>query len=205
MLKEIAVDLYRNEVFKIGRFTLKSGDISPFYLDLRLIPSIPDLFTKVVSIYSKIVEELGGQCIAGIMSAGIPFATGVCLELNLPLLQIRSNVKDHGTKKMVEGIVSPEHEVILLDDLISTGASKLEPYQQLIKLGAKVNHLVVLVDRTSDEKVKQLLQADGLELHSAGTIDDLFEALKESDEVAKEELEQISDAFDKWKLQGQSN
>ncbi len=200
MISEIASDLYRSGVFKLGEFKLKSGDISPFYLDLRLIPSIPSLFKKVINIYSNLVRELDAVALAGIMSAGVPFATGVCLELDLPLLQIRSSKKEHGTKKMVEGIVPRSgSEVILIDDLISTGASKLQPKEELEKLDLVVKDLVVLVDRTPGGDVHDMLRDRGLKLHSAGTIDNIFSALKSSNDIPESELKRIHKAFEMWK------
>ena len=73
-MSEIAAALYEIGAIKIGKFTLKSGDTSPFYFDLRLIPSVPDLFEKVVDIYVALIEKLDYTPSA---VAGIPVSSRV--------------------------------------------------------------------------------------------------------------------------------
>lgn len=198
-IADITHDLYRYGVFKIGQFTLKSGAVSPFYLDLRIIPSHPSLFKKVITIYESLLKQLEytPAAIAGIMSAGVPFATGLCLQTDLPLLQIRANVKDHGMKKMIEGTLPPAHsKVVLLDDLVSTGASKLPVIAEVRKAGLEVEEILVLVDRSETKAYSDLSDA-GVKIVAAGTIDDLFTGLRRSD-ISSTELQVIEDAFVQW-------
>lgn len=201
-LQEIAIDLYQIGAIRIGSFTLKSGDVSPYYLDLRLIPSHPALFKKVIDLYCQVLDRLGSspKAIAGIMSAGIPFATGVCLERDMNLLQVRSEAKEHGTKKLVEGTIPPQGtEVVLLDDLISTGASKLHPFETLKSLGLEVSDLIVLIDRTASDQVRVELSEHGLRLHAAGTPEDLFQGLlKHKGKVSPDDLRIIQESLIAW-------
>jgi uridine monophosphate synthetase len=202
LLKSLATDFYKLGVIKIGEFELKSKDISPYYIDLRLIPSDPIVFQKVMDIYEKLFELLNYKpnAVAGIMSAGIPFATALCLRKKLSLLKIRSEAKEHGTKKIIEGIIPIKgSKVVLLDDVISTGESKLNSFHNLIGLGLDVSDLIVLVDRTSGDDVEQVLKSKGLNIVSAGTPKDLLEGLLETKNLLSiDEINLIQKALRSW-------
>ncbi len=195
-----AEKLYNIGAIKIGKFKLKSGIISPFYLDLRLIPSEPQIFKFVVDVYKSMIQELNyhPECIAGLISAGIPFATGISLDMNIPLLQIRSDVKEHGTKKMIEGILPKKYtKVVLIDDLISTGATKLDAIEALRSKGYIVKDLIVLIDRTNDEG-KKMMEDARVKIHSLGTLDIFINWLMKSS-IGSEKLSIIKDNMVKWK------
>ena len=198
-MEDLILSFYKNEIILLGDFTLKSGDVSPFYIDLRLIPSIPIIFRTVVKQFSEIISSLPYKpdAIAGIMSAGVPFATGVALELNIPLLQIRKEPKEHGTSKLIEGILPPKNsKVVLIDDLISTGASKIEPADAVRELGLIVDDLVVYLDR-SNKAGKKTLSDNGLNLHYVFTIKELLLSLKDVIED-EEDLDKLTDAINSW-------
>lgn len=195
-----AEKLYEIGAIKIGKFKLKSGVISPFYLDLRLIPSKPDIFKFVVQIYKELIAQLNyhPECIAGLISAGIPFATGISLDMNIPLLQIRSDVKEHGTKKMIEGILPKKYtKIVLIDDLISTGATKLPAIEELRSKGYIVKDLIVLIDRTNDEG-KKIMEDARVKIHSLGTPDSIIKWLMKSS-IDKDELLTIQEKISEWK------
>ncbi|RMG31083.1 MAG: orotate phosphoribosyltransferase [Methanobacteriota archaeon] len=200
--KRIVEGLYGIGAIKIGSFKLKSGDMSPFYIDLRLVPSYPKVFAMVNEAYARKFEDIFGKkrdlLIGGIMSAGIPFATALCLKYGLPLLQIRSEPKKHGTGKLIEGKeLTKGDEVLLVDDLISTGASKIKPKQAIEEGGGKVNHLLVLIDRTS-ETTKFVVEESGMQLHSVLNLADMVEILKDSNQISKEEFNSIKSAVTDW-------
>ncbi|MCY3412373.1 MAG: orotate phosphoribosyltransferase [Candidatus Heimdallarchaeota archaeon] len=196
-MRDIIKALYDIQAIKIGKFTLKSGDISPIYIDLRIIPSYPDVFKKVISVYTRMVKQVQSvDAVAGIMSAGVPFATGICLELNLPLLQIRSEAKSHGTKKMIEGVINATARIVLIDDLISTGASKTKPIEELRKNELVVKDLIVLIDRTNKQS-RDVLHNSGVSLHAAFTLHDIYTTLQAM-EIEPRDLEIIAQAIDTW-------
>jgi len=139
--------LVETECFKTGSFTLKSGKISPFYIDLRRVISEPSLLDAVAEAYASLVSDLDFDRIAGIPAAALPLATAVAMKTGKPMIWPRMPVKDHGTGVRVEGAFKPGERVLLLDDLITTGASKVEAIEILRAEGLVVEDLAVLIER----------------------------------------------------------
>ena len=122
---EMAKILYKIDALKFGLFKLTSGKVSPYYIDLRIIPSFPDAFRDICNFYAEqITTQIGLKNfdrIAGIPIAGIPFASQVAYNLKKPFLYVRKGVKLHGRERRVEGILVSGNRVLLLDDLVTTG------------------------------------------------------------------------------------
>lgn len=154
-IKEIAVELAKNGCFLVGEFKLTSGIASPYYIDLRAVPSFPDLFERVINAYLAGIADLGLSFdrIAGIATAGIPIAATVAYRLRKPFLYVRKDGRTHGTMRLIEGIVKPEDTVLLVDDVATSGGNLLNATEILRKEGAKVKQAIVLVDREHDAKM----------------------------------------------------
>lgn len=157
------------ECFKTGEFTLKSGEKSPFYIDLRRVMSYPSLMKDAARGYARLIRELKAEglhfdSIAGIPVAGLPLAQATSLETGIPMIFPRMNVKSHGTGAKVEGQWKPGDRVLLLDDLITSGKSKLEALEILREAGLKVDHLVVLIERGAAGR--RDMDAAGVDLRS---------------------------------------
>ena len=152
---------------KFGTFKLTSGKTSPYYIDLRIVPSFPDAFRRVCDAYMKLIkEELGEEGfdrIAGIPTAGIPFASFIAYQMRKPFLYIRQRVRLHGRERRIEGIIMPGDRVLLVDDLITTGRSLGKAAKAIRAEGGIVNHALVLLDR--EEGGKQKLAEDNITLH----------------------------------------
>jgi orotate phosphoribosyltransferase len=97
---EICKILNKIGALQFGTFKLTSGKISPYYIDLRVVPSFPDAFHKICSFYVDFIEEEIGlddfNRVAGIPVAGIPFASVIAYTLKKPFLYIRKGVRLHG-------------------------------------------------------------------------------------------------------------
>ena len=108
MKTEFCKILNRIGAIEFGIFKLTSGKTSPYYIDLRIVPSFPDAFRKVCDLYIKLIKkEIGSQNferVAGIPTAGISFASVVAYHFKKPFFYVRKEVKLHGRQRRIEGI-----------------------------------------------------------------------------------------------------
>jgi orotate phosphoribosyltransferase len=202
MLKEKGGEEVKIEVCKIlnkigalqfGTFKLTSGKISPYYIDLRIVPSFPDAFQKICNLYTNFVKEKIGtenlDRVAGIPVAGIPFASLIAYNLKKPFLYIRKGVRLHGRQRRVEGILAPGNRVLLVDDLVTTGLSLRRAAKAITAEGGIVNDAVVLLDR--EEGGEEKLKKSGIRLHTLLKISELANMLYETGAINEEQLKTI--------------
>jgi len=130
---------------------------------------------EVARAYGRLLARLSFDRIAAIPYAALPIGAAVSLETRKPLLYPRKEVKAHGTGQSIEGAFHAGERVVVLDDLITTGASKFEAIAPLLDAGLVVEDVVVLIDRQSGGR--QDLEARGLKLHAVLTLSDLLETL----------------------------
>jgi uridine monophosphate synthetase len=194
-LKEsLLASLVSTGCFKLGDFTLKSGKKSPFYIDLRRLVSDPAALALAAEAYARTAEGLAYDRIAGIPAAGLPLATAASLRIGRPMLWPRMPVKEHGTGNKVEGDFHRGERLLLLDDLITTGASKLEAAQILRGEGLVVEDLVVLVER--GRQGRRDMEAAGIGLRAFVHVRELFglcERIGLVDATRRRELEDYVD------------
>ncbi|MEC7840165.1 MAG: orotate phosphoribosyltransferase [Chlamydiota bacterium] len=180
-IRDIILRLYDIEAVKFGNFTLKSGIESPFYIDLRLIPSYP-LLLKAVSeaMWSKI-QFTDFELICGVPYTAMPIATVISMEHNVPMIMRRKEVKNYGTKKAVEGAYKTGQRCALIEDLITSGASIIETIEPLKSEGVIVKDVVVLIDR--QQGGTENLQARKVSVHSVMTISDILATLLAAERI----------------------
>lgn len=171
----IALGLYDLGAVRFGEFTLKSGQTSPLYIDLRLLVSDPQLMAIVARAMAGVMRDLRYDRIAALPYGGLPIGQAVSLETGKPLLYPRREVKDYGTKKLIEGRYEPGETVVVLDDLVTTGGSKIEAMIPLMEAGLKVTDVVVLVDRQQGGEKE--LATRGVKLHAVLGLGDILDSL----------------------------
>ncbi|MCK5737447.1 MAG: orotate phosphoribosyltransferase, partial [Spirochaetaceae bacterium] len=172
--RELLEGLFRIGAFKIGEFTLKSGKISPFYIDLRRIGANPRILSLSGRAYAELLFGINADHVAGIPVAALPLATAAVLVTGMSLIYPRLEKKAHGSGAKVEGVWKSGDSAVMLDDLITSGVSKREAAAVLREAGLKVEDLVVLIER-GDEGRKDMVDA-GIRLHAWARIEDLLEA-----------------------------
>jgi orotate phosphoribosyltransferase len=190
---EICKILNKIGALQFGAFKLTSGKMSPYYIDLRIVPSFPDVFQKVCNFYVGFIEDEIGlrnfERIAGIPVAGIPFASLIAYNLKKPFLYIRKGVRLHGRQKRIEGILAPGDHVLIIDDLITTGLSLKQAAKTITAEGGVVNNAVVLLDR--EEGGKENLKKSGITLHALLNISEIANKLCEIGAIDEEQLKTI--------------
>ena len=172
-LADLAQGLLDCGCVKFGQFTLKSGLVSPIYLDLRVLASVPTLLSQAASAYQSLVNGLVCDRLAGLPYAALPIATALSLQTGIPLIYPRKEAKDYGTKAEIEGIYRPGENAVIIDDLATTGGSKFEAIEKLKRAGLNVKDIVVLIDRQSG--AGEALTEAGYRLHSVFTLRQLLD------------------------------
>ena len=185
-LEQVARELHKNGLIKFGEFTLKSGVVSPFYIDLRQVQSYPSTLQIVAKAYGEMLATSSPDVfLAGVPEAGTPLATATGFATNRKLLQPRKVVKDHGTKSSVEGAFAVGDRVVVLDDLITKGDSKLEAIAQIEQAGLALEKFIVLIDR--EQGGLDAIRSAGYAIEAAMTITVLLDILLADGSISKEQ------------------
>lgn len=184
MKKEIALALHKIGAVKFGEFKLKSGILSPIYIDLRLLCSYPKVLKLISDAMIEIAENLTFDVIAGIPYTALPIATAISLDKEWPMVYARKEVKDYGTKKKIEGVFNEGDTALIIDDLITNGDSKFETIVPFEASGLKITDFVILVDREQGGARK--LEEKGYKLHSVVGINEILDILKDEGKIDEE-------------------
>jgi uridine monophosphate synthetase len=189
--RQLINDLYGIQALKFGEFRLKSGGLSPFYIDLRGIISHPPILQAVALRILEVLRHLRCDRIAGIPYAGLPIATAVALAGNIPLLYARKEVKGHGTRRAIEGTFAPGDVVVPIDDVITDGASKFEAAAPLVEAGLVVRDFVIFLDR--EQGGAERLREKGYALHSVLKISAALDHLRNAGRLSAGEFQRCMD------------
>lgn len=147
MKERMILELHEVHIIDFGQFRLKSGLLSPYYIDLRLLVTFPHLLELVSDVLWEKIRLKPFDLIVGIPYAALPIATAISLRYNRPLIFMRKEKKDYGKGKMIEGIYHKGQYAVIVDDVISDGASKFETIKPLEEANLVVSQVVVLLDR----------------------------------------------------------
>jgi orotate phosphoribosyltransferase len=190
---ELCKILNKTGAMQFGAFKLTSGKLSPYYVDLRMVPSFPDAYHKICGFYVDFIKhEIGEENfdrIAGIPVAGIPFASLIAYLLKKPFLYIRKGVRLHGRQKRIEGILAPGDRVLIVDDLITTGLSLGKAAKAIVAEGGIVTDAVVLIDR--QEGGKQKMEKQGTKVHALLNISEMTSVFGELGTLDEQQVKTI--------------
>jgi orotate phosphoribosyltransferase len=185
--------LFKIDAIKFGVFKLTSGKASPYYIDLRVIPSFPDAFHEICESYAQyITSQIGTKNfdrVAAIPLAGIPFASQIAYNLKKPFLYVRKGIRLHGRERRVEGILVSGDKVLLIDDLLTTGLTLKKAAAVVRAEGGVVTEAVVFLDR--EEGGKELLEKNGIKLHALLKISKVANTLFDMGAIDEESLKTI--------------
>lgn len=187
--QEIAIELLELGCVQFGEFQLKSGKLSPIYLDLRRLIHRPKLMEKVASAYQKLLSDLVFDHLAALPYAALPITTAVSLIGSWSMIYPRKEVKKYGTEAAVEGLFQEGDQVVVVDDLITTGGSKLEAIQRLERKKLQIKDIVVLIDRS--RQAADQLAARGYRLHSYLKLEQLLEFYQNKELVDEARIQEV--------------
>lgn len=190
-IKSLILDFFSIQAVKFGTFTLKSGMQSPIYLDLRVVISYPAILKRISNALSKVIEPLPFDLICGVPYTALPIATALSLERNIPMIMRRKEAKEYGTKKHVEGQFEKGQICLIIEDVITSGASILETVTPLKAEGLLVEDAVVVLNREQGGKEK--LKENGIELHSLMSIFDLLKVLFYEKKISEAAFKEVNE------------
>jgi len=176
-MSKLSEQLFEAGCIKFGAFTLKSGITSPIYIDLRLLVSHPSLLREATRAMAQQAQNLTFDRIAAIPYAGLPIGTALALEMERPLIYPRKEIKQHGTRRAIEGTFEPGERVLVVDDLITRGTSKIEAIAPLEEAQLTVCDVLVLIDR--EQGGAEDLGRRGYRLHAVLRLAEILDALTE--------------------------
>lgn len=146
--KEYLIDLLKeNEVFLRGDFTLSSGNKSDYYINMKKAITEPEILSTIAKLITQLIDEDNADKVAGPALGAVPIATAVSLESEIPLLMIRKEKKGYGTSKLIEGELNSGDNVIVVEDVTTTGGSLLKAIKAIQENGGNVTRAFVVVDR----------------------------------------------------------
>lgn len=170
---KIADGLLETGCIKFGEFKLKSGLLSPIYIDLRQLVAFPRLLVQIAKVYIPLLNQISFDQLAALPYGALPIATAIGIQGGWSYVYPRKEVKDYGTRATVEGVFKPGERVVIIDDLVTTGGSKFEGIEKLTLAGLEVTDVVVLIDRQSG--AREALSQAGYRLHAVYTLTQLLD------------------------------
>ena len=187
LLQIKAIKLQPNEPF-----TWASGWKSPIYCDNRTTLSFPQIRTYLRENLAKIIEQEYGKpdVIAGVATGAIAIGVLVAQYLNVPFIYVRPEPKSHGRKNQVEGLLEKNKNVVVVEDLISTGKSSLNAVKALKEEGAKVKGMVAIFSYGFETATENFKKAD-VNLTVLSDYDHLLEQSLDNNYISKNELETL--------------
>ena len=150
--------------------TFKSGIKSPVYCDNRRFPFWPEQWAKVIHGFEGLIaeREIAVDVVGGVEAAGIPHSAALGFAMRTPSVFIRKELKEHGTKKRVEGGDVTGKRVVLVEDLVTTGGSSIAAIEALRAEGAVVSDCLAIISYDFPEAV-HLFAMSGVRLHATTT------------------------------------
>jgi len=187
--EDLALELFRLGLVKIGKFRLTSGLESPFYIDLKGLIGYPALLREIATmLFNTAKEKCTFDTVVGIATGGIPIVSFISCLFNIPMAYVRKEKREHGTMRLVEGDIRKKR-VLLVDDVATTGGSLEKAVKVLRGNEGLIDYAIVIVDR--EQGARKRLSALGVKLLSLLTARELFQILWKRNIISRDTYELI--------------
>jgi len=155
---EIEDLLIKSGAILFGEFTLASGKTSNYYINIKKATTKPEVLREIAKALSENVKD---EKICGIELGSVPLAVAISLETGRPFVIVRKESKTHGTKDIIVGDLVKGEEVVVVEDVVSSGGSVITAVNILREKGAVVKKVIAVVDR--EEGGKEIIEKEGIE------------------------------------------
>jgi len=157
------------DAVQYGEFELSHGGTSDYYVDKYLFETDPHCLELIAEAFADKIDE---PKLAGVALGAVPLVAVTSVETGVPYVIARKKAKEYGTAKRIEGRLEDGEEVVVLEDIATTGNSAIDAVEALREAGAVVNRVLVVVDR--EEGASEQLAEYDLELDSLVTASELL-------------------------------
>lgn len=178
-------------------FTWASGWKSPIYCDNRIILSYPPIRNHIRHNFAKLILDEFGKpdVIAGVATGAIGIGVLVAEELGLPFVYVRPEPKKHGKENQIEGFLEKGSNVVVIEDLISTGKSSLNAVLALKEAGANIKGMAAIFSYDFED-ARQNFQKENVNLITLSNYQTLIEQALDSNYITEKEL----NTLEQWRL-----
>lgn len=167
--RKLIEDLKEIGVIKRGEFTLKNGEKSDIYIDFRKVISYPEIFSRLCVQLSQLIDKDDDCILCGVPLGAVPYTVMLSYFAKMPMILVRKDRKNYGTQKMIEGDDTFEEEVVIIEDVITSGSSVLDTVLILEEEGKEIRKIIAILDRGNNKKRFEEL---GYKLETLFTIED---------------------------------
>lgn len=169
--REVIGALKKANAVQYGEFELSHGGTSDYYIDKYLFETDPNSLEKVAEAFSVKIDN---EKLAGVALGAVPLVSATSIETDSSYVIVRKEQKGYGTANRIEGRLNDNKEVVVIEDVTTTGTSAAEAVEALREAGAIVNRVLVVVDR--EEGARDKLAGHGVDLEPLLTASELLEA-----------------------------
>jgi len=145
-------ELINKNIIQKGKFTLKSGETSNIYIDLKKVISYPQLHEKLCNEITKLINP-NGDLICGTPYGAVSFTSYISISKNIPMIFLRKEQKNYGTNKLIEGEFIEGQKVTLIEDVTTTGNSVIESARKLEEHGLIISQIITIFSRSDNKSL----------------------------------------------------
>jgi orotate phosphoribosyltransferase len=167
--EELVAALRAADAVRFGEFELSSGGTSEYYVDKYLFETDPDCLRAIATAFA---DRVGDTTLAGVALGAVPLVAATSMVGGNEYVVVRKSTKEYGTGNRIEGRFEPGEELVVLEDIATTGGSALSAVEALREAGAVVERVLVVVDR--EEGARENLAEADVELEALVTASELL-------------------------------